>query len=342
MLRVLTVLSLLSFSLSARAGVPASPATTLQEAVENPYNKYFTSQDITEIDRKQSRLMKGQVLLVDTRDQRACAEVQKSLMTSSSLIATNDPRTLCVQDPERPLASVLILRPSDENEWQREINLSRWTSDQKNLFTETRNVSLAAVGVAGVLYLMPTSVSNWDRQKMKHPAKSYKDNVKNGPVIDHDSWAINFIGHPYSGAAYYQVARHAGMEPMRAFGYSVLMSTFFWEFGVEAVAEAPSIQDLFITPIVGSLMGELFYRTEQKIRANKGRVLGSETLGSVIIVAMNPMGALGEQINKIFGSKVVQDARARWVARKGVHTGPGAHNDPIASPYWGLEVQFKF
>lgn len=332
------------FSLQAKASM------TWQELVENPYSQYYTKKDIERITReldaeeeRKSKMVKGQVIMVDTRDQESCARVQQELMSSANLKGTQDLRDLCLQDPAQPISSVMVLSDASKREWQREFDTSRLTSTQQDIYANTRNVSIAAVGVAGILYMMPESISKWDKNKMKNLGKAWRDNVKEGPVVDKDDWAINFIGHPYSGAAYYQIARHSGFSAMGSFGYSVVMSTFFWEYGVEAFAETPSIQDLIITPVIGSIMGEVFYRTEQRIRANDGKVMGSKKLGSFLMIVMNPMGALSSEINQLFGTKLVQDARARWVVRQqknGAQHGPAAAFD--SSPFWGLELQFKF
>ena len=324
---------------------PSPTPDPVQEAIENPYGRYYTRKDIERINReietersRASGMAKGQVITIDTRDQESCLLIQKQL-ESSPMMGVNDPRRLCDQDPQNPLTSVVILSPSNETEWRREIDISRLKSSERNIYTSTRNASLAAVGVAGILYMMPESVSKWDKSKMKNLGKNWRDNVKAGPVVDNDDWAINFIGHPYSGAAYYQIARHSGLGPWGSFGYSVVMSTFFWEYGVEAFAEVPSIQDLIITPVIGSIMGEIFYRTEMRIRANDGKVLGSKKFGSFLMIVMNPMGAISDEINNVFGKKVVQDARANWVVRQRSYgSGPNIEK----GGFWGLELQFKF
>lgn len=316
------------------------------ELIANPYSKYYTQEDISRIVAEQEaqgrsqRMLKGKLIMVDTRDQTACLKVQASLQHTPNMVPLNsDYQGLCVQDNTQPIASVVVMRQSDEIEWQKEVDISDLTSDESNLYTNTRNVALGAMGVAGLLYLMPESVTKWDKEKMKNLGKNWQENVENGPVWDKDDWAINYIGHPYSGAIYYQVARHAGVTPLGSFGYSVLMSSFFWEYGIEAFAEKPSIQDLIVTPLIGSLMGEMFYRAEKKIHNNGGKVLGSKKLGSFLIVLLNPMGAFSDQINKLFGSKIIKNASARWVVRRQTyHGGPQIDR----SPYFGFELHFKF
>lgn len=302
----------------------------VMEALANPRYKYLSREDIRAASG--SVMLRGQLITVDTRDQAACQQVQARLM-ASKMKASADPRNLCAPSEKKPLVSIIIFRESNEEEWRREIDLNPLTSAQKNMMTETRNVAIAGMGVWGILYMMPESTTHWDRRAVREdPVGSYKNHLKRGPRRDADGWMINFLGHPYSGAAYYQVARHSGHSAMASFGYAVTMSTFFWEFGLEAVAEYPSIQDLIFTPLLGSIMGEVFHRGEALIQANHGKVLGSKKLGSLAMVFLNPMAELSEQINRAAGSKVIKNARAHWVVRK-VSGEPG---------YVGLELQLVF
>ncbi len=77
-----------------------------------------------------------------------------------------------------------------------------------------------------------------------------------GPRVDEDGVVLNYVMHPYFGAIYYMTARSSGFKAVESFMYSALMSTFFWEYGVEAFAEKPSTQDLILTPVLGSVMRE--------------------------------------------------------------------------------------
>jgi len=313
--------------------------SAVSNSVPNDLEKVFRENDAE--NGRGPRMVKGQVITIDTRDQVTCARIQSALLRSNNLQGTQDPSTLCEQDAQNPMTSLVILTPADQVTWQREVKIDPLTSTEANLFTGTRNTALAAVGVAGILYMLPESVSKWDRSKMKNLGKSWQENVNEGPVVDKDDFAINYIGHPYSGAAYYQIARHAGVGPLGSFGYSLIMSSFFWEYGIEAFAETPSIQDLWITPLLGSILGEVFFRTEKRIRANGGTVAGSKKLGSVSMVLMNPMGALSTEINQLFGNEVVKEARARWVVRQ-QNFGSTKYNQNSETPgFWGFEIQVR-
>jgi len=103
--------------------------------------------------------------------------------------------------------------------------------------------------------------------------------VKGGPVWDRDTGMLNLVGHPYFGGVYYQVARKSGYRQWDSFLYATIMSTFYWEYGIEAFAEVPSIQDLVITPVLGWAYGEWAFNTEMDIREDGGDVWGSSILG---------------------------------------------------------------
>ena len=68
-----------------------------------------------------------------------------------------------------------------------------------------------------------------------------------------------------------------------------MLSTFFWEYGVEAFAERPSIQDLIVTPVCGSILGEGFYLAKRHIKDNNDELLGSVTLGKTVVFLMDPI-----------------------------------------------------
>lgn len=145
---------------------------------------------------------------------------------------------------------------------------------------------------AGALYLMPESFTNWDKKEIANLDANWRRKVSQGPVVDADDWFLNWITHPYWGAVYYMQPRVAGFSWAESALYSVLASAFFWEYGIEAFAEVPSWQDLVITPAIGSIFGELFYRATLHIHSNQDRLLGSRILGKSTLLLMDPVGFL--------------------------------------------------
>ncbi len=176
--------------------------------------------------------------------------------------------------------------------------------DSQRLWSQTKSIGAYGLGVAGVLALMPESITQWEKNGDPLLEKWW-DNVNQGPVWDRDVWYINYLGHPYFGGVYYQSARKSGYRQWDSFVYSAMMSTFYWEYGVEAFAEIPSIQDLFVTPILGWVYGEWAYNKEQEIRISGGTVWGSSALGSTTLFFLDPVDGLGNGVNHVFGRQLV-------------------------------------
>jgi hypothetical protein len=183
-----------------------------------------------------------------------------------------------------------------------DINLNNQLSyREKKLFNDTAYLQVFMIGTVGFLYLLPPSITKWeDTGDSQSLSEKWKEHVKAGPVWDEDDFAINYIGHPVSGAWYYMVAREDGYGPWGSFFYSFMLSTFFWEYGYEAFAEIPSTQDLILTPTIGALMGEGFFYLEKELDKNHGVIWGSHTLGNISYFLLNPIGRMTESMDKFF------------------------------------------
>lgn len=53
--------------------------------------------------------------------------------------------------------------------------------------------------------------------------------------------------------------------------------------------ERPSIQDIFVTPLVGGLIGEGFYKLKRKIVANGYTLGGHSFLGNFVVFLIDPV-----------------------------------------------------
>ncbi len=154
-------------------------------------------------------------------------------------------------------------------------------------------IGMAAI-TFGVLWVGPEGVSRWDKEKMKTDGLTgrWTENIHAGPVWDEDDWELNYLAHPYAGAIYYMTARSCGFRWWESFGYSVIMSSFFWEYGLEAFAEVPSWQDLIVTPTVGSILGEGFWIAKKAIVKNDSEILNSKILGGTALLLMDPFNQI--------------------------------------------------
>lgn len=152
---------------------------------------------------------------------------------------------------------------------------------------------LFAGGVAtlGVLQLLPENATAWNKERITSIPfwKRWSYHVRKGPVWDGDNFIFNYILHPYAGAVYYMGARSIGFNQLGSFLYCTAISTIFWEYGIEAFMEKPSIQDLILTPLSGLLLGEVFYKLKRKIVSDGYRLWGSCVWGNIVAFIIDPV-----------------------------------------------------
>lgn len=174
----------------------------------------------------------------------------------------------------------------------------------KEVIEDSAYLQLLMLSSIGILAMMPENITNWNSAKLKEKSLSqrWKDHVSTKPVWDDDSWAVNYIGHPITGAYYYTLARNDGFTMGESAAFSTLMSTFFWEYGYEAFAEVPSIQDIILTPLFGSLFGEGMFILEGKLDQQEGLLLGSKTLGNISYFFLDPMGRIADWMQSTLNS----------------------------------------
>jgi uncharacterized protein DUF3943 len=172
-------------------------------------------------------------------------------------------------------------------------------------------VGYQIVGV-GILYALPESVSNWsDSAKNNIGFERWWHNVQN-PEWDHDDWAINYLGHSYFGATYYIRARERGFDRIDSFLYSAFASALY-EFGVEALFERPSYQDLIVTPVGGALLGGFVFEPIRNWVRHKSEL---KWYDHAILIATDPIGALNYLAESLMGIK--SDIRVGVPRRGGV------------------------
>ncbi|MDY6407370.1 MAG: DUF3943 domain-containing protein [Pseudomonadota bacterium] len=187
-----------------------------------------------------------------------------------------------------------LKRPDADNVYDRPYSLTENKIDKKLLYQNTGGLIGASVATMGILYLMPTGFTNWDDDDHRSPTRKWWDNVSHRPVWDKDDFFLNYVTHPYAGAVYYMGARSAGANAYYSGLYSFALSTFFWEYGIEAFAERPSIQDLIVTPVFGSVLGECFYQGKRALLDNNRELWGSRALGQTAIFLMDPMTEISQ------------------------------------------------
>ena len=184
------------------------------------------------------------------------------------------------------------------------------------LWANTGVLTGAFVGTLFVLECLPEDATAWNRAELQDTPlfkRWYNHVIKEGPEWDHDKFIFNYVLHPYAGAVYFMAARSCGFGFWRSMLYSTLISNIGWEFGIEAFMERPSYQDLFITPVIGSCIGEAFYRVKRDIVGHDYMLCGSRILGNIVVFLVDPVN---EVVNLFRGSDtrrlhLGRDARKR-------------------------------
>lgn len=180
------------------------------------------------------------------------------------------------------------------------------------MWINTAVLSGAFVSTLLVLECLPEDATSWNRAELqKDPFydRWFKNVFKRGPEWDHDNPIFNYVLHPYAGAAYFMAARSCGFNFYQSLLYSACISTIGWEYGIEACMERPSIQDLFVTPLVGSVIGECFYKLKRHIVSHDYTLFGSRIIGNIVVFLVDPVN---EVVNLFRGS----DTRTMHLGKK--------------------------
>lgn len=138
----------------------------------------------------------------------------------------------------------------------------------------------------GTLMILPRSVTKWEENYIENATSNFNRAFSEPPVWDEDHWEINYIGHPYAGSLYYNTIRSQGGTMLHSFIFSAFVSTG-WEYLYEGMAEQPSIQDLIVTPVVGSILGEVIHQATLSMK--KG---GYNFWEAAFVTIFNPMDVI--------------------------------------------------
>ncbi len=299
----------------------------------------------TQWKKRNKVILKGQKIVVDITDKKACLRIKNYILSQKFTASRHslEINNLCLGqqvDEVDNLREITILGETSES-YAEPYKMNFAESAENDLVTETRNIAIMMAGTMGALWVLPEAITNWHKDDFDadHDIfEGYKKNITHKPVYDIDSNFINYVAHPFSGSVYYSIARNTGLSPLKSFGYSALISTFFWEYGFESLIEKPSIQDLIITPIIGSIIGEIFYKWSLKIKENNGRAMGSEKLGSVMLFLLNPGVVISKKINQFFEHEIIKNFESDIVVKK--------IDVPLSttekSTYIGFELRFNF
>jgi hypothetical protein len=145
---------------------------------------------------------------------------------------------------------------------------------------------LSLVGI-GVYAFAPESFTGTEKDGAWEDAvEHFKEAWTKPPVFDKDPWTVNYPGHSWFGMTYYLSQRNYGESPLYSFLFSTFTSTCF-EYFIESWSERPSINDLIVTPVVGSILGELVFRATQHMRKD-----GFTKAEKILVTIINPLHVL--------------------------------------------------
>ena len=153
---------------------------------------------------------------------------------------------------------------------------------------------LYSLSIGLYLVVAPPEITQWYAEnKFQLPVmqKQYKKTFTSPPVIDHDLWVVNYIGHPYQGSYYYNAIRSQGGTLLQSSLHNLFQS-LFWEYVWEGGVEQPSIQDLIVTPVAGSLLGEFTHKATLSMRKN-----GFRWYEKVAVCLINPAYAINNRFS---------------------------------------------
>jgi hypothetical protein len=134
----------------------------------------------------------------------------------------------------------------------------------------------------GILMALPKEVTKWEPGFMNDAMRNIKRAFTTMPENDEDGWGFNYVGHPIAGSLYYNSIRSQGATIFQSFLFSFAQSAF-WEYVIEGAAEQPSLQDMLITPIFGTLLGEASHVATLKMRRN-----GFNWIEKITVIILNP------------------------------------------------------
>jgi hypothetical protein len=141
----------------------------------------------------------------------------------------------------------------------------------------------------------------WDKEARLNfdgIAEQYKWTFSRSPVFDHDLFVVNYLGHPYQGGYYYNTLRSQGASAWHSALFCLAQSVL-WEYVWEGSVEMPSIQDMIVTPVLGSLFGELAHVATVKMSRN-----GFTWYERIIVCFINPPYVMNNGFRFSLSSKI--------------------------------------
>ncbi len=115
----------------------------------------------------------------------------------------------------------------------------------------------------------------------------YKKTFSQAPIIDEDHWSWNYEVHPYMGSVSYLAYRNREASVWESIAGTALNSIIY-EFLIAGGTQTPSLNDLIVTPLGGSLLGEAIFQFKKILL--KDRYLS--LFEKILITILDPVEVL--------------------------------------------------
>ncbi len=152
----------------------------------------------------------------------------------------------------------------------------------KRAFIASGEIFAQEALMSGILYLTPKEFSNWENKFWLYWGSNLKRAYTKPPVWDKDGWAVNYVGHPLQGSYFFNSVRSQGAGFWESAAFNVF-HTLLWEYGIEAINEQPSINDLITTPLCGIAFGELAHQAAKRMKRG-----GFTTVEKILVTLIDP------------------------------------------------------
>mgnify|MGYP000444791500 FL=1 len=184
---------------------------------------------------------------------------------SGTQLAIADEQVAVLDKVKSPVRELPAL--PNKNKYQRKSNYYYTYIDRDHTQEENINNIAAIYGVTWVIY----PLTQLDVVREKGSLENYRNNFGK-LVFDQDEPFWNWFVHPISGSQLFLFYRARGYSRSESLTMSFISSSLF-EFTVEIYTEPASVQDLYQTPILGSVLG-LGIEKLSLYLLNTGNVLG--------------------------------------------------------------------
>jgi len=163
---------------------------------------------------------------------------------------------------------------------------SAWARFHSSLWGASATVGTAMITTVALLSLLPKDFTSWNKPNFYGLKRTFSQ----GPSFDYDNFFFNYIAHPIDGSEFFLIARNRKLTFWESFAYAAAVSSFF-EFFIESAYEGASWQDLWITPVSGTVIGELRWQAKKSLE-NPRTGKPSGTANKILYVIIDPVDAI--------------------------------------------------